>query len=61
MSAHVLEQRSRKRVSQEEEGVHQVPGEPSRGPGEPEQGTDRRAQVLKGTLLFKQKRLARLS
>ena len=34
----------------EEEGVHQVSGEPGGCPGEPEQGPDRGAQVSEGAL-----------
>ena len=43
-------QRGRPRVPAEEEGVHQVLGEPRRRPGEPEQGTHRGAQVAQGAL-----------
>ena len=42
--------RSRPGMSHKEEGVHQVPGEPSRGAGESEQGTDRRAENIERTI-----------
>lgn len=38
-------------VPAQEEGVHQVPGEPGGGAGEPEQGADRRAEGAQGAVL----------
>lgn len=47
----VEEQRSGQRMSPEEEGIHQMSGEPSSSTREPEQGLDRGAQVAQGTVL----------
>lgn len=41
----------------QEEGVHQVPGEPSGRAGEPKQGPHRGAQVAQGALLPAEERL----
>lgn len=45
-------------VPAQEEGVHQVPGEPSGRAGEPEQGAHRGAQVAQGALLPAEERLS---
>ena len=45
------EPRGGARVPPQEEGVHQVSGEPRRRPGEPKQGAHRGAQVAQRTLL----------
>jgi len=53
VSAIVAPQRGGEGVSTEEEGVRQVPGEPGRRPGEPEQDPHRRTEILERTLLSK--------
>ena len=50
-AAAAQEPRGGARVPAQEEGVHQMPGEPGGRAREPEQGLDRGAQVAQGALL----------
>ena len=52
------EPRGGARVPPQEEGVHQVSGEPRRRPGEPKQGAHRGAQVAQRTLLQSENRMS---